>query len=143
MKKVLELENIKVNLNSVSKEEAIRFAGEHLLNLGYVQKEYIDSMLRRENNLTTYIGNHVAIPHGDTGSASLVKTTGIVFHHYKKGVDFGKEKAHFIIGIASKDNYHLEILANIAEIFSDADLVKSFLKKEVTVEKVFKLLQGE
>lgn len=56
--------NILLGLESESKEEAIIRAGELLFNNGYTKYEYIDSMLERENIISTYIGLGIAIPHG-------------------------------------------------------------------------------
>ena len=55
--------NILLGLESESKEEAIIRAGELLFNNGYTKYEYIDSMLERENIISTYIGLGIAIPH--------------------------------------------------------------------------------
>ena len=59
---ILKKENILVNLPSESKEEAIRRAGGLLQSLGYVNSNYTNGMLARENVHTTYLDNEVAIP---------------------------------------------------------------------------------
>lgn len=53
---VIQLDGIKLNLPSVSKEEAITEAGKLLRELGYVDGAYIPAMLEREELVTTYIG---------------------------------------------------------------------------------------
>lgn len=45
----LGAENIFLGRTASTKEEAIRFAGEQLVKGGYVQPEYVDAMLEREN----------------------------------------------------------------------------------------------
>ena len=49
-----------------NKEEATIISGNLLVDNGYVQKEYVDSMLEKleKEGYATYIGNGVAIPHG-------------------------------------------------------------------------------
>ena len=118
----LEEKNIFLNLDSETKEEAITRAGRELVNLGCVDEEYIDYMLEREKVTTTYMGMGIAIPHGVNEAKKTIKKSGIVFLQYPNGVDFGEEKAYLVIGIAGKNDEHLEILSNVA-IKIEEDLV--------------------
>ena len=46
-------------------------------------------------------------------------------------VDFGNgNTAYFLIGIAGKNNEHVELIANIADIIEDEDRVKELSKVE-------------
>ncbi|MGB9808772.1 MAG: PTS sugar transporter subunit IIA, partial [Caldanaerobacter sp.] len=63
-REILNEKNILLNLPSESKIEAIERVGNLLVENGYVEKEYIEGMKKREEDITTYIGNGVAIPHG-------------------------------------------------------------------------------
>ena len=112
-------ENIFLNLDSLSKEEAIKLAGQKLVERGYVKKGYIQAMLEREELMTTYMGMGVAIPHGINEAKKEVKSSGIVVLQFPEGVDFDGEKAYLLIGIAGKGNEHLEILSNIAVALDD------------------------
>ncbi|MBQ9478783.1 MAG: PTS mannitol transporter subunit IICBA [Selenomonadaceae bacterium] len=112
---VLLMENVVVGLPSVSKEEAIKAAGERLVASGYVEKPYVEGMLARERDISTYIGKGIAIPHGENAVKQFVKKSGIVVMQYPNGVQFADGNvAHILVGIAGKDNDHLAILANIA-----------------------------
>ena len=51
---------------------AITAAGQLLVDHGYVEAGYIDSMQERHALSTVYIGNHVAIPHGTESAKSQV-----------------------------------------------------------------------
>ena len=59
-----------------SKEEAIRKAGEVLVENGYVVADYIPAMLEREEIVSTYMGNFIAIPHGTDDAKKSIKNTG-------------------------------------------------------------------
>ena len=61
-KSIFNEDNIRLNAAFATKEEAIRAAGQILADNGYVKEEYIDDMLKREEVVSTYIGNHIAIP---------------------------------------------------------------------------------
>jgi len=116
---VLLKENVKVGLAAVSREEAITTAGKLLVAGGYVDEGYVQGMLNREQDLSTYIGKGIAIPHGENAVKDTIKKTGIVVLQYPEGVKFGDETAHLVIGIAGVGNDHLAILANIATMVGD------------------------
>ena len=136
-KAVLLKEGIRTGLASVSKEEAIRAAGELLNELGFVNADYIDAMLEREKLVSTYMGMGVAIPHGTSTAKGTVKKSGIVVMQYPEGVDFGDEKAYLVIGIAGVGDEHLEILGRIVESLEDEALLEK-LKKEADVDTIMK-----
>lgn len=116
---VLRQENVKIGLPSVSCEEAITAAGKMLVASGYVDEGYVQGMLNREHDLSTYIGKGIAIPHGENAVKDTIKKTGIVVCQYPDGVKFGDETAYLVIGIAGVGNDHLAILANIATMVGD------------------------
>ena len=116
---VLRQENVKIGLPSVSREEAITVAGKMLVASGYVDEGYVQGMLNREHDLSTYIGKGIAIPHGENAVKDTIKKTGIVVCQYPDGVKFGDETAYLVIGIAGVGNDHLAILANIATMVGD------------------------
>ena len=119
---ILLKENVLVGLKSVGKIDAIRAAGELLVKSGYVDPPYVDGMIARELDISTYIGKGIAIPHGENAVKEHVKKSGIVVMQYPEGIDFGNDnKAHIIVGIAGKDNDHLAILANIATTMDECD----------------------
>ena len=61
---------------------------------GYVGKEYINGMLAREQDVSTYIGHGIAIPHGEnTIKDTVLKKSGIVVLQFPNGVEFGTGKA--------------------------------------------------
>lgn len=125
-KRVLVKEGIRLNLPPVSKEEAIRAAGELLTELGYVGASYIDAMQEREKIVTTYMGMGVAIPHGTSQAKGTVKKTGIVLMQYPDGVNFGDEKAQLVFGIAGIGDEHLDLLSKICGMLEEEDVLEKF-----------------
>ncbi|MFC0297589.1 PTS sugar transporter subunit IIA [Geobacillus jurassicus] len=137
---ILNKANIVLNAQAKTKEEAIRLAGEVLVKQGYVAPSYIDAMLEREELTTTYIGNHVAIPHGTEAAKSLVKQSGISIVQIPDGVDFGNGNiATIVIGIAGKDGEHLDILSKLALVCAEADNVEAMANAK-TEEDILALL---
>lgn len=134
--KILDIKNIKVNLPSVKKEEAIKAAGQLLVDGDYVQENYIGYMLQREKECKTSIGNYVAIPHGIAKSKEEIIKSGIVILQYPEGIDYDGDIVKLVIGIAGKNDEHLEILGNIAEIISDQEKVEKLVKTN-DVEEIY------
>jgi mannitol/fructose-specific phosphotransferase system IIA component len=119
--KVLSENNIKLGLEAVDKYDAIKMAGRLLMESGCVDENYIEAMIEREDDLSTYMGNGVAIPHGVGKAKKFIKKSGVVVLQFPEGVDFGEEKAYLVIGIAGVGDEHIEILSNIATAISDDD----------------------
>ncbi|MHC1685693.1 MAG: PTS sugar transporter subunit IIA [Clostridiaceae bacterium] len=112
---ILTKQNIVLNVASESKDEAIERAGRLLIANGYVKDNYIEGMKAREEEVTTYMGNGVAIPHGMNEYKKEILKSGIVILQYPNGVDFGDGNIAFIvIGIAGVGDDHMEILSKIA-----------------------------
>src|SRR5699024_2512727 len=118
---MLKKENIVLNQTAEAKEDVIRQAGQLLIDQGAVEPDYIDSMLSREEVVSTIMGNGLAIPHGtDEGKTSVIES-GLSLIQVPGGVDFDGNEAKVILGIAGKENEHLDMLQKIAVLFSDED----------------------
>jgi PTS system mannitol-specific IIA component len=127
-KSILAKDNILLNAVVASKEEAIKLTGSILVEKGYVDANYIQKMLEREQLTTTYMGNFVAIPHGTEDSKLFVKESGISFVQVPQGVDFGDGNiVKLLIGIAGKNNEHLDILSNIAIVCSEEENIEKLV----------------
>lgn len=133
---ILNEQNILLNQAFASKEEAIRETGKLLVERGYVDEAYIDKMLEREALTSTYMGNYVAIPHGTEDAKETVKASGIVIVQVPDGVDFGNGNVvKLLIGIAGKNNEHIEMLSKIAIVCSKEEnvdrIIRATDKKEI------------
>lgn len=139
IKNILAPSAVRLNAFAGNKEEAITAVGELLAGCGYVKEEYIAEMLKREEMVTTYIGNGVAIPHGTEESRKMVNKTGLSLVQFPEGIDFGGETAYILIGIAANDDSHLEILAKLADVVGNIATVDKLIHAD-SYEEIFKLL---
>jgi mannitol/fructose-specific phosphotransferase system IIA component len=141
----MDINKIKVSKieTPITKEEVIIEAGRMLVESGFVTEDYIDLMLEREQIVTTYIGNHLSIPHGTSESQSLIKESGISILQVPKGVSFGDETAYLVVGIAGKDGTHMDILSRIAISCSDPKVVVQASRLEDRNEVIDLLLGDE
>ncbi|HAK34484.1 MAG TPA: bifunctional PTS fructose transporter subunit IIA/HPr protein, partial [Pantoea sp.] len=60
----LELQAIHTGARAQNKEEAIRQVAAALTAAGNVAEGYVNGMLAREQQTSTFLGNGIAIPHG-------------------------------------------------------------------------------
>ena len=74
---IIAKNRIALQASTTSKTDAIRQAGELLVNSGCVLPAYVDGMLAREESMSTSLGNGVAIPHGIYENINDVLQTGI------------------------------------------------------------------
>ncbi|QDY83689.1 PTS mannitol transporter subunit IIA [Paenibacillus polymyxa] len=139
---IMTIDKIKMNATAKDKYEAIRMAGQILLDAGHITSEYIDKMLEREEIVSTYIGNGLAIPHGTKESKTLVQSTGISIVQFPQGVDFGEEKAYMVIGIAAQGGDHMEILTSIAVVCAEEENMDK-LRNAVTEQEIIDLFESE
>ncbi|GAB1668583.1 PTS mannitol transporter subunit IICBA [Mannheimia haemolytica] len=138
----LQAAQVFLGLQANSKEEAIRFAGEQLVKAGFVQPSYVDAMFAREQMVSTYLGEGLAVPHGTSDAKDSVLKTGIVVCQYPNGVRFTDEEdgvAKLVVGIAAKGNDHIQILSAITNALDDEQAMKT-LTSTNDVEKVLALL---
>ncbi|MGE9502385.1 PTS sugar transporter subunit IIA, partial [Escherichia coli] len=80
---------IELNRSFKTKEEAIRYCGQKLVEAGCVDEDYIDAMVERDNMLSVYMGNFIASPHGTDEAKKYVKKSGICVVQVPDGVNFG------------------------------------------------------
>ena len=124
---VLTVRDIFTGLPSTDKWQAIRLAGEKLLQKGCVEEAYIEAMIEREQVVTTFLGEGVAIPHGVGAAKRYIKKTGLVVLQYPEGIAFEGGKAYLLIGIAALEEAHLPILAGVANIMMQEELIQKLL----------------
>lgn len=142
-KEILTRDGILVKMHAKDKYEAIEMVGKILVKQGKVQASYIDAMKAREDMLTTYIGNGIAIPHGVGEAKDKIIESGIAVAQFPEGVEFGEnQKAYLVIGIAGKGDEHLNILANIASACEDEKKVKKLINS-TSADEIYEMLTEE
>lgn len=108
--------------HAADRVEAIRRAGEALVDSGAVDRAYVTSMLEREESISTYVGEQVAIPHGTLAGRSAVRRDALSFVRFAEPVDWGGQgEVTVVIGIAAKDGHQVEVLAELACVLLDPE----------------------
>ena len=127
---ILSTDRIQLGAQVADRSEAIRQAGQLLVQTGCVTPEYIDGMLAREQSMSTYLGSGVSIPHGMFENREQILKTGISVLQIPAGVvwDEEGEKAHLVIGIAASSDEHVGVLASLAEAIEDEDTTRLLIE---------------
>jgi PTS system mannitol-specific IIA component len=136
---VLTVGQVRIHTDGATQEQAMKEAADILEAAGAVTSGYYDAMQQREQTVSTYMGNELAIPHGTNETKDTILDSALSVVRYDGGVDWGGEPVTFVIGIAGKGDEHLEILSQIALVFSEEDDVAK-LKAATTPEELYGLL---
>ena len=121
---------VRLQSKAANKQEAIRQAGQLLVDSGYIDAGYVTSMLGREEVANTYLGNGISIPHGLPKDRDLIKQTGIAVVQVPAGVNWNPgETARLIVGIAAKSDEHIDILRRLTRVLGDQEQVTRFARQ--------------
>jgi mannitol PTS system EIIA component len=141
MSDVLTLSQIKVPGTASNKDEAIREAGQILVEAGAVLPAYVDAMFEREKSVTTYVGNFLAIPHGTNEAKDTINKSALSVVRYESPIDWDGNEVRFAVGIAGYNNTHLQILSKVAIVFSDTDEVDRLIAAR-SAEEIYEILNA-
>lgn len=144
-----------LNVNAVSTRLKARSKREALVELVELlesahgfrsQGEILDRVIRREQMMTTGIGNGVAIPHG---KARAVERMAAACGVAPEGLDFESEDgqpAFLFVLFVSPENaatQHVRALANISRLFKEESVRKSLRESRSPQEFLAVLQQAE
>ncbi len=137
---ILAPASVRLGLPATSKDDAIRACGQVLLDAGAVAPAYLDGMFARELQVSTYLGEGVAIPHGTNESRGHVIRPALGFLQFAEPVDWDGSPVTLCIPIASAADDHLPILAALAEVLMDSAAAER-LRATSSVDEVLELLR--
>ncbi|MEN8170253.1 MAG: PTS IIA-like nitrogen regulatory protein PtsN [Pseudomonadota bacterium] len=142
---LLDLEHISCNTQSASKKRVLEQLSQLLSanQEALSQNQVFDSLLSRERLGSTGLGHGVAIPHGrlkqnDATLAAFIKL--------QQGVDFDasdNQPVDLLFGLLVPEEAteeHLQLLAQLARMFSDEQLVKQ-LRASPDAHSLFSAIQ--
>jgi len=139
----IDARQIRLQAHAATKQEAIRLAGQLLVESECIEAGYIASMLGREQVANTYLGNGIAIPHGLPADRDLIKRTGIAVVQAPEGVTWNPgETARLIVGIAARTDEHIEVLRRLTRVLGDEAQVAR-LTQTTDARDIIEALTGE
>ena len=130
---LIKSDAIDLNVQANNKQEILKKAVELMDHNGNIKnkEEYLELVLKREEEGSTGIGEEIAIPHGKGAS---ITNPGIAAMIIPNGVDFdsldGKPvKLLFLIAAPnSKENIHLEVLSRLSTLLMDEKFREKLLE---------------
>ena len=113
-----------------NKQDVLVFIAQQMSALGFVNGDYLNALVERENKISTYLVNGVAIPHGINEAKSQVNKTGVIIVQIPEGIIWNEQGdlAKLIVGIAAANDDHLTLLQKLTAVVMDADLSESLAK---------------
>lgn len=139
----VDTRQIQLQARATNKAEAIRLAGQLLVESGCIDAGYITSMLKRENVANTFLGNGISIPHGLPEDRDLIRQTGVAVVQIPAGVTWNPgETARLIVGIAARSDEHIEVLRRLTRVLGDVEQVTR-LTQTTDTRDIVEALTGE
>lgn len=123
LKNLINEKLIRLHIEAVDWEDAIRKAAQPLIDEQKVKQSYVDDMITgvKENGPYIVLTKHVALPHARPESGALESAIGIAT--LKTPIAFGNEAndpVKYLFCLSAKNNMeHLNALAELAEMFED------------------------
>ncbi|MFY1631782.1 PTS sugar transporter subunit IIA [Solwaraspora sp. WMMB335] len=136
---LLERRAVRLDESAGDRSAAIRRCGEVLVEIGAVTDEYVAAMLQREQSVSTYVGEGVAIPHGTLASKEAVRRDALAVLRFPDGVDWDGMPVTVCVAIAARGDGHVELLAALAQILLDPDQARA-LREAGEIDDVLRLL---
>jgi PTS system mannitol-specific IIA component len=123
----------------VDRDEAVRRSGALLVAAGCVDEDYVEQMLDRENVVSTFVGDGIAMPHGTLTAKNDVISEGLSLLLLTSPIDWGGNDVTTVIGIAAHGRRYITLLSQLATVLLDEGRAAS-LRSASTAERVYELL---
>lgn len=122
---------VRLNAQASNKTEAVRLAGQLLVDAGYIDPAYVDSMLKREAAANTFLGAGVAIPHGMIEDRHHIYHTGVAVVQFRDGVIWkAGDQANLVVAIAAKSEEHIALLRRLTRLMQRPQSIASLVSTD-------------
>ena len=139
MEELVKKDNIRVGLDASDWKEAIRLAGEPLIKSGYIERQYIEDMIRSVEELGPYIVLTKGFALAHSAPCPAVLRSGISLITLQEPVCFGSgnDPVNVVMCLACTDKVsHIETLQKIARILMREGSIER-LAEAKTVEELY------
>lgn len=142
-------ELIALDLQSQNREEILLAIAEIAQGAGLTPSAQVlyEELLKREEMLSTAVGDGIALPHPRHPSKELFQKPNIVICRSEKGIPFGapdNKKVQLFFMICAPDIcVHLRLLAKVSKVLNQKEVVKKFFPANSNTEILKVLLEIE
>jgi PTS system mannitol-specific IIA component len=125
----IEASHVLLGREPANREEAVRTIGELMIAYSEVTPRYLEGMLDKEARHGTWLTEGIALPHGVNEVKAEILRSSVVVLQMPKGVDWGNGRTVYLaFGVAGKgDNGHLRLLAGLAAVLQNKELVERMM----------------
>ncbi|MCU1552386.1 MAG: sugar transporter subunit [Glaciihabitans sp.] len=141
LEQLLPDSSILLSVVALSRDDAIRQAGDLLVAAGSVEPDYVVEMLGRERAVSTFVGEGIAMPHGTLTAKSDVLVEGLSLLRLAEPVDWGGEPVTIVIGIAAHGRRYITLLSQLATALLDEGRAEA-LRSTDSVDQVRRILSS-
>ena len=141
---LLSINSIEIGSSYKDKDELLKNAVKLMCRSGIInnEKEYLNSVLKREKESTTGVGNGIAIPHGRCKAVDKAGLAAIVLNKPVEYEALDNKPVELLFLIAApedKGNVHMEILSKLAMMLMDQEFTFK-LKNSRTSEEFIRVI---
>ena len=130
--------SIVLDATAVDRDDAIAQAGAALLAVGAVDADYTAAMLERERNISTFVGEGVAVPHGTLAAKDAVTRNALVLLRFTAPIDWNGNDVHVVIGLAARGRGHIGLLSRLAGLLLEPERAKA-LREATNTEEIYRV----
>lgn len=136
---LLERRAVRLGERAAGRDEAVQRCGRLLVEIGAVAEPYVAAMLEREHDISTYVGEGVAIPHATNAGKRAVLRDALAVVGFAEPVEWDGGPVSVCVAIAARGDGHLAVLAQLAEILMDPPRARA-LREAGDPDEVLRLL---
>lgn len=146
MSKIINKDNVFLTDKDLTWKDAIKLCAKPLLDDGYIEDSYIESIFTQAEKMGPYFdfGQGIAVPHSRPEDG--VNKTGAALLKVNKPVLLMDDKSHPIdvfIVFGSSDNYsHIDILKEISNVFGNKDKLDK-IKSANNKDEILSIFRNE
>lgn len=138
---VLSPDHIFLQQHADNKADALALLADILVKENLTKADYLQGLIERENQSTTYLGQGIAIPHGMPSSREAILATGVRIVHFPKGVDWENGNTVYLaVAISAKSDEHLQVLQLLTSALNKE--VENDIRQATTAEDILAILNA-
>lgn len=144
MNKLLSIENILINVNIENKIEVLKYIAKLAVDMNISKsEEYVfKSLLKREEEFSTNLGENIALPHI---KSKYVSKPTIIILVLNKDIYWDNGDVRLIISFLMPEtidrDVHLKVISNLSRKLIDNDFKQALIKNKDR-EEIFNLINS-
>lgn len=117
---LISADNLHLSCQASNKKQVLSMLANVFQQKGYVSENCTTYLCQREQQISTFLGNGITLPYLPKSANHIILTRGVEIFQFPEGVIWDRSNVMFIaIGVIAKQQEHIEVLKEIASIFSD------------------------